>query len=93
MEAKVTKYERQTLPQVLRLTTGDGGVEIPGAGAQTILRAKGVDNRSAAIGTNSIVSMELDRALGGVVVHCNYREKPSSILVPMGHIKQMELAD
>lgn len=95
MEAKVTKLDafKSEKPRVAYLKTAEGGVDVPGMGTQTMLRPKAMDKRPPGVATNYIEDIELDRGLGGCVLRGRYQEKAFHILIPMGHLRQVELAD
>lgn len=81
-------------PRVTALTTGDGGVTLRG-----IWNSVTMISPDAPWVRSSGLEMYLDRGLGGVVCHypgldnLTKEKRPFTTLIPMGHIRSMELAE
>lgn len=86
-EPVVTYNSNRT--KVLDLSLRDS-VELPPAPPQTRLVARREEGRPH-VGQTPALDMELDRALGGVVVRYTSREDKRTYLVPLGNIKAMKL--
>ena len=78
--------------KVLSLATQEGGVSIPGGSQMTLLTPKRDPKRPAA-GTVPDLDMELVMGLGGVVIRLQHQGKPVTLLVPLAHIRCLELAE
>lgn len=84
-------------PRVIALTVGDGGLALLGLGTRTYLEVPSEEKRASnAPGTLTTLHMELDRALGGVVVRwqardVNGKQVNKRVLVPMSHCRVVEL--
>lgn len=77
--------------KVLAIRTGDGGVELQELGVKSFMA---VTEQWA---KDRKLSMELDKSLGGVVLHYLGREQgkevPRTILIPMAHLRRVDLAE
>lgn len=75
--------------RVLSVTTGDGGVDFTGLGVRTYLTTPTTAEGKA--GPLGSLEMSLSKALGGVVVRYTYKNEPRRYLVPMAHLRRIEL--
>ena len=88
-----TGGDKDTRPVVTEAHFKEGGVHLKGCGVQNVLQTGGPTNpglRASILG----LTMRLDRGLGGIEIH---HRDPSSkhhrTLVPVGHVRCMELAE
>ncbi len=77
--------------RVVSLVTRDGGIDFASAqGTKNVTHVK-AGPEIGGLTAMPATEMELDTALGGVVVRYKLRGQLASFLVPMSHIRQMEL--
>lgn len=78
--------------RVVYLRTQDGGVWLGPHGTMTDLRGEKGTNPNG-LPSSMVFDMELDRTLGGVVIRFEVLGKTQTVLVPMGHVRQVTLAE
>jgi hypothetical protein len=79
-------------PKVTYLRTQDGGVWLGPNGTLNEVRGEKSINPNG-LPSSMVFDMELDRTLGGVVIRFENLGKTQAVLVPMGHVRQVTLAE
>lgn len=90
MAEPLKAYPKSDKPRVLSLRTQDGGIEMPGGGVETFLSH---GKSPTPLNQRPLYDMELDRSLGGVVVRYEKLGIPHTVLIPMAHLRMVELAE
>lgn len=93
MEADMGANGSSERPKVLAMTFGEAGVHFAGFDQRASLRAPTEEEKKLAKSPISTLEMELDRQLGGVVVRYKFQNLPHTVLVPLAHVRKVELAE
>lgn len=78
--------------KVVSITTREGGVDVSGPTGNRNWTTVKAGPEAAGVSASPAIELELDSTMAGVLVRYKSKGEPRTVLVPMSHIRQLELA-